>query len=57
MIAYGTELSCNQTHLFYPSSVPVIEEFEIQVHRIDIGSKYCVDRAEKEAKQVLENTA
>lgn len=61
MLAYGTALQCSQTYLFFPAteigSEGVAEmrnsPVTIAIRRIDIEDRYCTERMEEAAGQIL----
>jgi len=61
VLSYGTALACNSTQLFYPATEEIAEgqldirnsPLKINIHRIDIEDRRCVDLMEDAARQVL----
>lgn len=59
--SYGTALSCSSTYLYYPATESEFEgsvfvknsQITIEIKRLDIEDKRCVDLAEESANELL----
>ena len=61
MVSCGTALSCSSTYLYYPATESEFEgsvfvknsQITIEIKRLDIEDKRCVDLAEESANELL----